>query len=150
MKALLAASLLLIVASPQPTIPSALLGTWKVGRAYDTQGPTDLDEPKESKIKKSTIEIASDAIKVCGKTIPIKSTALSVMTYDQFATRYHIGANRIGLIYGGRITELVINSFELTHACGEFSDPGTDIIFDEQNHFAIQVDNAYYELKRAN
>jgi hypothetical protein len=150
MKTLLAASLLLSVALLQPTIPSVLLGTWKVGRAYDTPGPTDLDKQQELKIKKLKIEIASDAIKVCGKTIPIKSAALSVMTYDQFATRYRMGANRIGLIYGGKITELVINSFEVTHACGEFSDPGTDVIFDEQNHFAIQVDNAYYELKRAN
>ena len=150
MKTLLAASLLLSVALLQPTIPSVLLGTWKVRRAYDTPGPTDLDKQQELKIKKLKIEIASDAIKVCGKTIPIKSAALSVMTYDQFATRYRMGANRIGLIYGGKITELVINSFEVTHACGEFSDPGTDVIFDEQNHFAIQVDNAYYELKRAN
>ena len=150
MKTLLAASLLLSVALLQPTIPSVLLGTWKVGRAYDTPGPTDLDKQQELKIKKLKIEIASDAIKVCGKTIPIKSAALSVMTYDQVATRYRMGANRIGLIYGGKITELVINSFEVTHACGEFSDPGTDVIFDEQNHFAIQVDNAYYELKRAN
>jgi hypothetical protein len=150
MKIFLAASLLLLVAPPQPTIPSVLLGTWKVGRAYDTPGPTDLDERQELKIMKLKIEIASNAIKVCGKTIPIKSTSLSVITSDQFATRYRTGANRIGLIYGGKITELVINSYELTHACGEFSDPGTDIIFDDQNHFAIQVDNAYYELKRAN
>jgi hypothetical protein len=150
MKPLLAASLLLLLSSSKPTIPSVLIGTWKVGRAYDTQGPTDLDEQQELQIKKLKIEIASDAIKVCGKTIPIKNATLSVMTYDQFATRYRMGANRIGLTYGGRITELVINSSELTHACGEFSDPGTDVIFDEQNHFAIQVDNAYYELKKAN
>ena len=150
MKILLAASLLLLVALPQPTIPSTLLGTWKVGRAYDTPGPTDLDEKQELKIKKLKIEIAPGAVKVCGKTIPIKSTTLSAMTYDQFANRYGVGANRIGLTYGGKITELVINSFELTHACGEFSDPGTDIIFDEQNRFAIQVDNAYYQLRRAN
>jgi hypothetical protein len=149
MKTFLAASLLLLVALPQPTIPSVLLGTWKVGRAYDTPGPTDLDEQQELQIKKLKIEFAPDAVKVCGKTIPIKSAALSVMTYDQFATRYRMGANRIGLTYGGRVTELAINSFELTHACGEFSDPGTDVIFDEHNHFAIQVDNAYYELKRA-
>ncbi len=149
MKTLLAASLFLIVALSQPRLPSVLLGTWKVGRAYDTPGPTDLDEHQDSEIRKIRIEIAPDAITVCGKTIPIKSAALSVMTYDQFATRYRVGANRIGLTYGAKITEVVINSLELTHACGEFSDPGTDVIFDDQHHFAIQVDNAYYQLRKA-
>ncbi len=148
MKTPFAALLLLTLSPSKPTIPSVLIGTWKVGHAYDTQGPTDLDEQQELKIEKLKIEISSDAIKVCGKTIPIKNATLSVMTYDQFATRYRMGANRIGLFYGGNVNELAINSFELTHACGEFSDPGTDIIFDEHNHFAIQVDNAYYELKR--
>jgi hypothetical protein len=149
MKTLRTASLLLLIALHQTNIPSVLLGTWKVGRAYDTPGATDLNTQMDSKIKRQTIEISSSAIKVCGKIIPIKSAALSVMTYDQFATKYHVGANQIGLTYGGKITELIIDSYEETHACGQFSDPGTDIIFDEQNHFAIQVDNSYYQLRRA-
>jgi hypothetical protein len=149
MKTLLAASLLLLVALSQPEIPSVLLGNWKVGRAYDTPGATDLTQQQDSLIKQLKFEVSRSALTLCGKTIPIKSTALTVMTYDDFATRYGIGPNRIGL-KGSRITELQINSFELTHACGEFSDPGTDMLFDERNDFAIQVENAYYELRRAN
>jgi hypothetical protein len=149
MKTLLAASLLLLVAVPRPTIPSVMLGTWKVGRAYDTPGATDLNQQQDSQIKKLKFELTSNALNICGKNIPIKSTTLTVMTHDEFATQYGVGPNRIGL-NGERITELQINSFELTHACGDFSDPGTDLIFDEQNHFTVQVDNAYYQLRRAN
>jgi hypothetical protein len=140
--------LLLFVAVQQPTIPSVLLGTWKVGRAYDSSGPTDLNEKQLLQIEKLRLEITSDAVKVCGRNIAIKKLDLSVFTPDQFATRYRMGPDRIGL-NGANITELQINPFELTHACGEFSDPGTDVIFDEHNHFAIEVDNLYYPLRRA-
>ena len=134
-------------ATPQPAVPSLLLGTWKVGHVYDTPGPTDLDQHQNIQIQKLRLEIAFDAIKVCGRNIAIKKADLSLFTPDQFATRYGVAPNRIGL-NGAKITELQINSLELTHACGEFSDPGTDVIFDEQNHFAIEVDNLYYKLSR--
>jgi hypothetical protein len=148
MKILFAASLLFLFALPEPTIPSVLLGTWKVGRAYNTPGATDLNQQQLLQIEKMRFAITSDALNTCGKTIPIKSVTLTVRTPDEFAIRYAMGPNRIGL-NGGKITELEINSFELTHACGDFSDPGTDILFDEQDHFAIEVDNSYYQLNRA-
>ena len=87
MKTLLAASLLLLVAVPRPTIPSVLLGTWKVGRAYDTPGATDLNQQQDSQIKKLKFELTSNALNICGKNIPIKSATLTVMTHDEFATR---------------------------------------------------------------
>jgi hypothetical protein len=140
--------LLLPVSAPKPTIPAVLIGDWKVVHAYDTPGPTDLNQQQDAEIMKLRFEVTSDSIKLCGHNLSIKTADLSLMTPDQFATRYRMLPNRIGL-RSSTITEIQINSFELTHACGEFSDPGTDIIFDDQNHFAIQVDNAYYQIRRA-
>lgn len=148
MRILLASSLLLLTASPQPTIPSILLGTWKVGRAFDSFGPTDLNDQQLLQIEKSYFEITQNVIRVCGRNITIKKADQSVFTPDQFATRYGFGPNRIGLS-GANITEVEINSFVLPHTCGEFSDPGTDVMFDEQNHFAIEVDNLYFKVSRA-
>jgi hypothetical protein len=147
MKVLLSASILLLLAPPQATIPSALIGTWKVGKCFDTPGPTDLNEHQLSVIEKSHFEITSNTIKVCGRNIAIKKAGQSEFTPDQFATRYRLGPSRIGLI-GARITEVDINPMNLPHSCGDFSDPGTNVIFDEQNHFAIEVDNLYFRLRR--
>jgi hypothetical protein len=130
MKTLLAASLLLLLSSSQPTIPSVVIGTWKVGRAFDTPGPTDLNEHQLLQIEKSHFEITPNTIKVCGRNIAIKKADQSVFTPDQFATRYGLEPSRIGLS-GENITEVEINSLDLPHSCGEFSDPGTDVIFDE-------------------
>lgn len=129
-------------------IPPILLGTWNVGSAFDTPGPTDLNERQLLHIEKSQFEITPNRIKVCGRSIPIKKANQSVFTPDQFATRYGLLPTRIGLS-GGNITEVDINPLEILHSCGEFSDPGTDVIFDVQHHFAIEVDNLYFKLSRA-
>ncbi len=141
-------SLILFVAIPHPAVPSALLGTWKVGRAFDTPGATDLTNELDVQIKKLHFEITADAINVCGKHVPIESTTLSILTNSDFARRYRMWPKEIGL-NGTKITEFEINSSEDSKACGDFSDPGTHIFFDEQGHVAMEIDNAYYLLRQA-
>ena len=125
-------------------IPPHLLGRWTVGAPYELGQPSALDAAHGDRIRKLRIGLSKEHIEVCGKVVPVKSVRIETLTQAQFLDRYNFPAKAIGLT-GPRVTEIDMNEFASTNACGDFADPGTHL-FTSNGKVVMEVANDYFRL----
>jgi hypothetical protein len=128
-------------------IPSKLLGSWIVGTPYDTNQPDGLNQAQTQQIEHLHIQYTRDHISVCGKNIPIHSVNMDTLTPDEFAEKYHFLPKRLGF-NGSSVIEVNINFPDSSNVCGEYEDPGLTVYAGTDKHVVIEVDNAYFPLKK--
>jgi len=127
-------------------LPSSAVGKWTVGKPYDAGQPIGLNAKQEEAIIGLVIKVSPSQITVCGKDVPIKSVEVDHLTSSEFLAKYKFTPNLIG--FGDdTLVEISINKLHSTHACGEFADPGTDLLI-SKNHAVVEVANDYFELKK--
>jgi hypothetical protein len=143
--ALMLMTIFLGATTRQSVIPSALIGHWVVGVPYDVGQPIGLNADQEEKMKNLPIVVTRGDIAVCGKTVSVESVSVEVLSSDQFLARYNFSADRIGL-RGSHITDVTINKFHSTYACGDFNDPGTHL-FVSAKEVVMEVGNDYFPLR---
>jgi len=127
-------------------IPSILMGHWAVGKPYDVGQPIGLNTDQEDNVKGLDISFTQNYVKVCGKTVPIRSANVDDLALGQFLKRYNFAPDRIGL-RGSHVTYVFINRLHSTNACGEFEDPGTHLLVSAEN-VVIETGNDYFPLKK--
>lgn len=128
-------------------LPSDAVGKWTVGKPYvDVGQPVGLDAKQERAIIGLVIKVSPSRITVCEKDIPIKSVEVEHLTSDDFLAKYNFTPNLIG--FGDdTLVEISINKLHSTKACGEFADPGTDLLI-SKDHAVVEVANDYFRLTK--
>lgn len=127
-------------------LPSSAVGKWTVGKPYDVGQPVGLDAKQEEAIIGLVVKVSPNQITVCGKDVPIKSVEVDHLTSSEFLAKYKFTPNLIG--FGDdTLVEISINKLHSTKACGEFADPGTDLLI-SKNHAVVEVANDYFRLTK--
>ena len=127
-------------------LPSRAVGKWTVGKPYNVGQPVGLDAKQEEAIIGLVIKVSSSQLTVCGKDIPITSVKVDHLTGSDFLAKYNFTPNLIGL-GDADILEISLNKLHSTNACGEFPDPGTDILI-SKGHAVVEIANAYFHLAK--
>lgn len=128
-------------------VPQSLLGKWSVGTSYDTRQPVGIDQSQVERIESAHLFYTQDHLRVCGKEIPIESVNIKSLTEDTFVQATGFSPVVVGF-RGTPVTEVSINGWESTNACGDFYDPGLDVFIGQHNHAVIEVENAYFPLTK--
>lgn len=127
-------------------LPSNAVGKWTVGKPYDVGQPVGLDAKQEEAIIGLVVKVSPSRITVCGKDVSIKSVEIDHLTSSDFLAKYNFTPNLIG--FGDdTFVEISINKLHSTNACGDFADPGTDLLI-SKDHAVVEVANDYFELKK--
>lgn len=148
MKALgIIAAIIIMHCSPSDSIPSQLLGKWKIGKSYNTSGPVGINAAQEKYIRSLHLVYSSGSLHVCGKDIPIETTKIQSLTSDQFLQTYGFLPRIIGMEQSN-VTDLTINPADGMNACGEFADPGVHVLIGGNGHVVIEVANDYLPLRK--
>jgi len=144
----------LIVSLLAPTIqrlPPLLIGTWNVEKPYNTPGPIGIDDKEEHLILGIHIIYSRDHLHVCGKDVPAESLKVESLSANEFLRKYGFMPDVIGL-GKATVTEVTVGASHRVNACnlhGVYGAPGAHVFMDKEEHFVIEIGNAYYPLKRA-
>lgn len=128
-------------------VPRQLLGEWLVGKSYDTVQPVGIDQSQANRIEAAHLLYTHDHLRVCGKDIPIESVSKKSLNEDAFVQATGFSPSFIGF-KGTPVVEVSLNGWESTNACGDFLDPGVDVFIGPDSHVVIEVENAYFPLRR--
>lgn len=140
-------TLLIAASGMQSTVPDALIGSWTVGLPYDTKVPVGIDAHQEARIRKLRLIYTKDHLLVCGHEIAIKAVSQKRVSEDEFLQERGFVPSRIGFRTPD-VIEIGINRNSFG-ACGEYNDPGTDLITDEAGkHVVMEIANDYVPLKK--
>lgn len=128
-------------------LPSSVLGKWAVGQPYDDLGqPIGLNAKQERAIIGLVIRVSSSQLAVCGKDVPITSVKVDHLTSSDFLAKYNFTPDRIGFS-DGPLIEISLNKLHSTGACGDFADPGTEILMGK-GHAVVIVANDYFRFTK--
>src|SRR6185437_3377216 len=108
--------------------------------------PVGLDAKQEEAIIGLVIKVSPSQLTACGRNIPIKSVDVVHLTSSDFLAKYNFTPDLIGFS-DGPLIEISINNMHSTNACGEFADPGTDILI-SKGHAVVEVGNDYFRLTK--
>lgn len=132
---------------PSGSLPSGLLGKWRVGTPYDTPNPVGITAEQEKHIRSVEIVYSPTNLHVCGKDVPIRTVEQKSLTDDQFLQAYGFLPRIIGMEQSP-VLDLTINPSDGMNACGDFEDPGVHVLVGRDSHVVIEVANDYLPLKR--
>lgn len=127
-------------------LPSSAIGKWTVGKPYDVGQPVGLDAKQEEAIIGLVIKVSPSQLTVCGRAIPITSVKVDHLTSSDFLAKYNFTPDLIGFS-DGPLVEISLNKLHSTRACGEFADPGTDLLI-SKGHAVVEIANAYFHLTK--
>lgn len=150
MKLLLCALLALLPAGRTQRLPSLLVGTWKIGKPFNTPGPIGINAKKDELILSLHLTYSRDHLHVCGKDVPTELLAVKLITTDDFLQAEGFTPDVIGLGTPS-ITEVTLDRSHPVNACdlhGVAVAPGTHVFMDQKGHTVMEVGNAYYALKK--
>jgi hypothetical protein len=132
---------------PSVSIPSQLIGKWRIGSPYSTPNPVGINAEQEKHIRSLQLIYSAHGLHVCGKDIPLRTATLRSLTSDQFLQAYGFLPHVIGM-EESTVVDLTINLSDGMNACGNFEDPGVHVLIGSNNHFVIEVANDYLPLKK--
>jgi hypothetical protein len=141
-------TLLLIASVSLPSVPDALLGSWSVGVPYDTKPPIGINARQEARLRRLRIVYTKDHLRVCGHDVAIKTVTERRVTEDEFLQERGFLPSVIGF-RTPNVLEIGLNYPDAFGACGEYIDPGSDLITDDAGkHVVMEVANDYLPLKK--
>ncbi len=150
MKPILCSMLALLFAPTAQRLPSLLVGTWNIGKPFDTPGPVGIDAREERLILGLRLTYSGDHLHVCGRDVPAEALEAKPLTKDEFLQRYGFLPGLIGLART-TITDLTFDSPHQANPCGfrgVHEAPGVHVFIDSQGHTVMELGNAYFPLKR--
>jgi hypothetical protein len=131
-------------------LPPLLIGTWNIGKPYDTPGPIGIDDKEEELILGLHVTYSGDHLHVCGKNIPAEPLEVESLTTDDFLRKYGFIPDVIGL-RKATITDVTLNASHRINACnlhGVYEAPGAHVFKDKEEHFVMEIGNAYFPLRK--
>jgi hypothetical protein len=139
---------LLIASASLPSVPGVLIGSWSVGAPYDTKPPIGINARQEARLRRLRIVYTKDHLRVCGRDIPVKTVTERRVTEDEFLQERGFLPSLLGF-NNPHVLEIEINSPHAFGACGDYIDPGADLIIDDAGkHVVMGVANDYLPLKK--
>lgn len=136
-----------LLAASSENIPPHLVGSWVVGRPYDTPGPVGVDANQEKFIRMLHIVYGTNDLRVCGKDIPVRSISMRPLDGDEFLQTYGFLGHVVG-IRSFPVNDITINPSSGMNACGEHQDPGAHVLIDDGGHVVMEVANDYFPLQK--
>jgi hypothetical protein len=132
-------------ASTLRTVPSSLVGQWKIGKPfYDmTPQPIGLSAEQEKKLIGKRLDVESTSVSACGTRIQITSVESTAYSAEGFLEKYRIRPDQIDLV--APLTNYSFSSRGLTAICG--SPEAFDIISDGRNA-VLENANDYFHLSK--
>lgn len=150
MNLLVYAFLALLSAPTTQKVPPPLIGTWDIGKPYDTPGPIGIDAKEEGFILSLRITYFGDHLHVCDRDVSAEPLKVEVITRYDFLQRYGFIPDVIGLARGP-ITDITLNASHGVNACdfsGVHVAPGAHVLTDQKGRSVVEVGNAYFPLTR--
>lgn len=142
--------LALSLAPAAQRLPSLLMGTWNIGKSFDTPGPVGIDAREERLILGLRLTYSGDHLHICGKDVPAEALEAKPLTKDEFLQKYGFLPGVIGLTRA-TITDLTLDSSHHANPCGlrgVHEAPGMHVFIDSQGHTVMELGNAYFPLRR--
>jgi hypothetical protein len=141
------ATLLIVASGTQSSAPNTLLGSWTIGVPYNTKPPVGINARQEAHLRRLRLVFTKSHFSVCGRELSIKMVTQRRVTEDEFLQERGFMPSQIGF-RTQHVIEIEINRNSFG-ACGQYNDPGTDLITDDAGkHVVMEVANDYLPLKR--
>jgi len=138
--------ILMMLTSSSERVPLKLIGSWSVGKPYNTPGPIGINAKQEKFIRGLHLVYTADHLHVCGKKISAQPIKTRTLSDNEFLQAYGFLPRVIGM-KSSPITDLTLSSSDDMNACGEYEDPGVHVLIDPGGHVVMEVANDYLPLK---
>ena len=148
---LLCPLLALWLAPTTQRLPLLLVGTWNIGKPFETPGAVGVDAKEEKLILGLSLTYSGGHLHVCGKNVSAEALEAKPLTEDEFLQRYGFLPDVIGLA-GATITDLTLDTSNHANPCafrGVHEAPGAHVFIDSRGHTVMELGNAYFPMRKA-